>query len=357
MDRLRAGGSISPPLIGRIRDPRCAEVLRQSLLQLHDPQRVAAFLPLLGHQRNPVDFSLLQGKALLPGPVAVRAAALEGLMVGLSAWPLAPLRRTLLNLARDLDPKLAAQSVDGLARLPSARSSLLALHREDLDPGVAQRVARRLRTLPPSPLLLLIHGRSGGVIPPEWESLATELRQRRGASVRLQALTGEDLDPPAPELFLPHLTLVPLFLLPGAHVRVDVPLIAASWRRWGSVRRLPFLGAWPAWQQMLAAEVMDLQQDNATSRGLTFLLHHPVEGDLARRYLMHLERVTGARCKPTPYDESARVVERLTANQTVLPMALAANRLTEGLAGPGSKTLLERPRCREKLLDLLTTLA
>lgn len=110
-----------------------------------------ALYPLLGHQRNPVDFSLLQDKVLQPGPVAVRSAALEGLLVGLSAWPLAPLRRTLQSLARDLDPRLAAQAVDGLARLPAARSSLLALRREDLDPGVARRLARRLQSLPPSP--------------------------------------------------------------------------------------------------------------------------------------------------------------------------------------------------------------
>jgi sirohydrochlorin ferrochelatase len=288
--------------------------------------------------------------------MAVRAAALEGLLVGLSVWPRAPLRRTLMSLARDLDPKLAAQAVDGLARLPSARSSLLALRRGDLDPGVAQRVARRLRTLPPSPLVLLIHGRSGGVIPAEWQSLASELRQRRGAPVQLQALTAPDVAAPVAELFVPHLTLVPLFLLPGAHVRVDVPAIAAAWKRWGAVRRLPFLGAWPQWQQMLAAEVMALHQDNATSRGLTYLLHHPVEGTLAHRYLSHLERVTTARCKPTPYDAPARGVDELAADGAVLPLTLAANRLSEGLAGPGSKTLLGRPRCREKLLDLLATL-
>ena len=159
-----------------------------------------------------------------------------------------------------------------------------------------------------------------------------------------------------PGLFLPHLTLVPLLLLPGAHVRVDVPDIATAWKRWGAVRRLPFLGAWPQWHRCWPNEVMALQQENATSRGLTFLLHHPVEGALARSYLTHLERVTGGRCKPTPYDVPAGEMEGLAANGAVLPLALAANRLTEGLAGPGSKTLLARPRCREKLLDLLAML-
>jgi len=259
-------------------------------------------------------------------------------------------------LARDLDTQLAAQAVDGLARMPSARSSLLALRRRDLDPGIAQRVARRLRTLPPSPLLLLVHGRAGGVIPAEWQSLAWELGQCRGSPVRLQALTAQDFATPDPQLFLPHLTLVPLFLLPGAHVRVDVPAITSAWKGWGAVRRLPFLGAWPQWQQILAAEVMALQQDKETNRETIFMLHHPVEGALAHRYLSHLETISGARCMPTPNDDQGSGVDELTANGATLPLTLAESRLSEKLDGLSNRTLLARPRCREKLLELLTAL-
>jgi sirohydrochlorin ferrochelatase len=199
----------------------------------------------------------------------------------------------------------------------------------------------------------VVHGRAGGRIPEELESLAAELSHRRGASVLLQALTGQ---PPPASPAVPAgtpLTLVPLFLLPGAHVRRDVPAIAADWRRTDKVRQLPFLGAWPAWQRTLAAEAAAL---TLSSGRPPRLLHHPLQGDLARRYLAHLERVIGAPCLATPYSSADPHPNVLALPGPVLPLTLANSRLTEGGGEQLGPPLLARPGCRAALLDLLEAL-
>lgn len=346
------------PLLGRVRAEAAAEGLRRALAAA-SPTRQALLAPLLGHQRCPADFQCLAGLALDPHPLAVRRAGLEGLLVGLAAWPAAPLRRTLGRLARDLDPALAAQAVDGLARLRGGRTELVVLAREHLDPGLQERIARRLRSLPAAPLLLVVHGRAGGVIPAELEQLRAELEQRRGAPVLLQALTAAapPAAPPPGPAGRPPLTLVPLLLLPGSHVRRDIPAIAAQWRAHGPLRRLPFLGAWPAWQQALAAEAAEL----ASPAGPPALLHHPLDGALAARHLALLERRTGLRCLATPYPSATSPVDLpLASIGSALPLTLAANRLSEALAASAGdaagRPLLARPRCRAVLLEQLEAL-
>ncbi|MCP9836314.1 hypothetical protein KBY84_02255 [Cyanobium sp. N.Huapi 1H5] len=139
-------------VIGRHRDPRCRTLLRQALApsaaSLADGSaagaRAALLLPLLGHQRHPDDFPLLRDQALAPLPLQRRRAALEGLAVGLGAWPPLPLRQALGALVGDLDPALAATAVDLLARLPGGGQDLAALDRRRLDPELARRVERRL---------------------------------------------------------------------------------------------------------------------------------------------------------------------------------------------------------------------
>ncbi|KEF41484.1 MAG: hypothetical protein ER33_11185 [Cyanobium sp. CACIAM 14] len=343
------------------RDPHAAALLRQALdqpLPAADGQgapveRQALLLPLLGHQRDPADFARLRRLALAPGPARLRRAALEGLAVGLSAWPRAPLRQALRGLAGDLDPRLAEGAVDLLARLPAARGTLRQLAREPLDPAVASRLERRLARLPAAPLLLVVHGRAGGSIPGELRALAKELELRRDAPVRLQALTAER--PPRLPASPGGLTLVPLFLLPGGHVRRDLAAIAAAWLACAPLRRLPFLGAWPAWQRALAAEVADLAA-RSPDREPAVLLHHPLEGPLGARYLAHLSAVTGAACRPAPYSAPHPEVPQLPMHQAVLPLALAANRLTDSLAERLGPPLLQRPRFRDLLLQALEDL-
>lgn len=132
-------------VIGRYRHPRCRVLLRQTLEGAGPgARRSELLLPLLGHQRDPDDFALLRQRALDPLPLLQRRAALEGLAVGLAAWPAAPLRQTLRHLIGDLDPALAATAVDLLARLPEGRGDLAGLDRGRLAPELARRVERRL---------------------------------------------------------------------------------------------------------------------------------------------------------------------------------------------------------------------
>ena len=347
-----------PNLVGRVRDRAVADLLAAALADggegLEDPACQAVLWPLLGHQRRASDFPLLQRRALQPGPRQVRQSALEGLSLGLSAWPLPALRSTLISLASDLDPLLAGAAVDALARLPDARSPLILLSRSSLEASVAERLQRRLRALPASTLLLLVHGRAEGFIPPEFHSLAAELEQRRGAPVRLRALTDPSPIPPQP--LGDPLSLIPLFLLPGGHVRHDVPAIATALRRQGPVRVLPFLGAWSFWQRALASEVAQGAVDSCRPR----LLHHPIAGPLAVRYLAHLERVTGAACIQTP--EAYVDLAALAGDQRggLIPLSLGASRLSESLAPllgeAAAAPLLARPVLREGLLQALEVL-
>ena len=345
-----------PERILRRRDVALARLLRQALAADPAPRRQLALLPLLGHQRQPADFFRLRDALRAPRSTPLRAAALEGLILGLSAWPRAPLRRLLAEVALDLDPGLAAAALDALARLPDARRDLLPLRQRALDPALAQRLERRLASLPAAPLLLVVHGRAGGVVPAAWRQLAAELERRRGAPVALRALTEPDPGPP-PRGSRP-LGVVPLLLLPGGHVRHDLPEIVAALRRDGPLRRWPFLGAWPAWRQALAAEAAALA--TAAGGGRPLLLHHPLEGPLARRHLRELGRLCAADVLAAPYSSADPEELALPIRGPVLPLALAANRLTEALAprlGPAAAApLLERPRLRSALLAALEAL-
>jgi len=210
---------------------------------------------------------------------------------------------------------------------------------------------------PAFPLLLVVHGRSGGMIPPELQELAAELEGRRGAPVGVRALT--QADPAEPPCGGGALRVVPLLLLPGGHVRRDLPVLMADLRRRCAVppRRLPFLGAWPCWQRLLAAEAEALAKSTADRRLL--LLHHPLEGALAGRYLALLGRRCRAECRPAPYSSLESEETGLAFNRPVLPLALAANRLTEHLEpslGAAAAPLLQRPALRRQLLAALESL-
>ncbi|MFY8148395.1 MAG: CbiX/SirB N-terminal domain-containing protein [Prochlorococcaceae cyanobacterium] len=345
--------------LARPRHPASGDLLRRALA-VAGPERAAALLPLLGHQRQPQDFSTLEAWVRAPHPAVVRRAALEGLALGLPAWPLPPLRALLLRLAVDLEEGLAATAVDLLARLPQARRSLARLQPRQLGPAVLRRRQRRLASLPAAPLVLVVHGRGGGLIPSELEAFAAELELRRGAPVRLQGLTAAEPPDPAPLRQAAAggpITLLPLLLLPGSHVRHDLPALTAAWCRSGPVRRLPFLGAWPAWQAALREEAVALRAGAAAP---PLLLHHPLSAPVAHRYLAHLARVCGTPCRAAAYSagEQEELLPLLEARDPmpVLPLVLAANRLTEALPAACGVPLLLRPRFRACLLELLEAL-
>jgi sirohydrochlorin ferrochelatase len=336
---LACAGLISPDqhlawaqVLGCFQDPLVADQLRR--LGVESGWQEASLLPLLGHQRQAQDGALLLDLALRPAPLALRQAALEGLAVGLAAWPVGPLRAGLVVLAQDLHGALAAKAVDLLARLPQGQPALRRLGRLALDTEVAQRIHRRLS---PSPLVLVVHGRRGGVIPDEVRALASAVEQRRGAPVVLQALTAEPPQTSAGFLNAAQraqmVTLVPLLLVPGGHVRVDLNAIARDWRRrlasqqGVSMQRRSFLGAWPAWQQVLAAQLRQVADGKPCC-----WLHHPLDGELAKRYVALLSQVLGCPGVSAPYSAAMDQLGPVAANSTVVqPLTLAANRLTESL--------------------------
>ena len=331
------------------------------------PQAVAlALLPLLGHQRQVAAWPVLLSWMGAPIATPLRRAALEGVARGLSVWPRSQLVAGLSALAGDLDPQLAAPAVDLLARLPGARRALVPLRRCGLDPRVAERLGRRLAATPAQPLLLVVHGRAGGQLPAELVALAAELECRRGAPVRLQALSAAApaaVPAVASELLQPGqvLGLVPLLLLPGGHVRHDLPAIVRHWSAFARLQHWPFLGAWPRWQAALAKELAGLATQDSQPAARPLLLHHPLEGPLAARYLTTLERRTGAHCVATPYsaDHLAQLKLTLAAPALAAPalaLALAANRLTDQLAEQVGPPLLQRPGLRQLLLAELEAL-
>lgn len=343
-----------PQLPGPWRDASIAALLRQALDRPLAMERQVALLPLLGHQRDPADAARLCELVASPAPTPVRRAALEALSLGLAAWPRQRLRACLERLVPELNGPLAATAVDLLARLPAARTSLVPLTRRSLDPEVAARLRRRLARQGADPMLLLVHGRAGGQMPEEIEELAAELRERRASPVVLRALT-DPSPPPPPRVAGRPLALVPLLLVPGGHVRHDVGAVLVELRCGGPVRRWPFLGAWPAWQAALASEFAGLAA-SAPPR----LLHHPLEGPLAARYLAHLGQRIGALPVAAPYSAPMTPIAATAPPGTPIPLALATCRLTEALAaGPdpaAARPLLARQGLRAALLQLLESL-
>jgi sirohydrochlorin ferrochelatase len=147
---------------------------------------------------------------------------------------------------------------------------------------------------------------------------------------------------------------VPLLLLPGGHVRHDLPAIVRHWGGLTAVRHLPFLGSWPSWQQALRRELQALAAAAAPQPPL--LLHHPLEGVLAGRFLLQLERALACRCLATPYSALQLAELALTLTAPALPLALASNRLTDRLSSRVGAPLLQRVGLRSQLLDALEAL-
>jgi hypothetical protein len=349
-----------PSQVLRQRDGASAAWLLQQLAPgpgALGPAVALALLPLLGHQRQAAAWPVLLSWMRAPIATPLRRAALEGVARGLSVWPRHQLVAGLSALAGDLDAQLAAPAVDLLARLPGARRALVPLSLRQLDPQVAERLGRRLAATPVQPLLLVVHGRAGGQLPAELVALGAELECRRGAPVRLQALSAAP-PPAATELLQPGqvLGLVPLLLLPGGHVRHDLPAIVRHWSAFARVQHWPFLGAWPLWQAALAKELAGLAMQDCQPADRPLLLHHPLEGPLAARYLTSLERRTGAHCVATPYSADHLAQLKLTLAAPALALALAANRLTDQLAEQVGPPLLQRPGLRQLLLAELEAL-
>ena len=224
------------------------------------------------------------------------------------------------------------------------------------------------------PLVLIVHGRSGGTIPTEWQHLAAELSERRQAPTLLQALTAEAPPTEAPFWRAAAQTgairVVPMLLLPGGHVRHDMPKLINEWQaltlRQGSerpilVKRHPFLGAWPSWQTLLAS----LLQAERRAGSHPLWLHHPLEGPLGQRYIGYLNRRLEVPGLAAPYSADPAMLPAPGDGSVWQPLTLASNRLTESLhqwqGGQRSQLrllppLLQQPPVRQYLIETLEAL-
>ena len=120
----------------------------------------------------------------------------------------------------------------------------------------------------PRAIRLLVHGSADGQIHKILVDVIKQIRESRNALVEVELLTsGTFTDSSADSLWL-----VPLFLLPGKHVRHDIPLVRQRLSGQGvTVNLLPFLGSWPSWLSILN----DFLQKNESNVARPVLLHHP----------------------------------------------------------------------------------
>ncbi len=194
-------------------------------------------------------------------------------------------------------------------------------------------------------LRLVVHGRSGGVVPVGLTTLVEQLQARRQAPVQLEVLTAEAA-PATPEQ---PLLLIPLLLWPGTHVREDIPRIRQRLRAEGAdVTLLPFLGAWPLWWELVVS-ALTLRSDPSM-----VLVHHPLRAGVADCFLRTLSQNLGLPL--VPFDRWAEHHLHQPTHRPV-PLALAPNRMTEALRdAEGVPPLLDHPLIRQGFIDLLAAL-
>lgn len=196
-------------------------------------------------------------------------------------------------------------------------------------------------------LRLVIHGRSGGLVPPCLQQIVVAVAERRAAPVELEVLTAEHPSP----VQCGSQWLVPLLLLPGSHARSDVPLIRNRLKAEGVVvKSLPFLGAWDCWWVLMSRWIEDV----AAKHPSLALVHHPLRPGLSERFLTSIQRRFDLPVVPfDAWDQFAND----HPNVVPLPLSLAPNRMSEALRQAGGlPSLLEDPQLRQGLIHCLALL-
>lgn len=196
-------------------------------------------------------------------------------------------------------------------------------------------------------LRLVIHGRSGGLVPPCLQQIVVAVAERRAAPVELEVLTAEHPSP----VQCGSQWLVPLLLLPGSHVRSDVPLIRNRLKAEGVVvKSLPFLGAWDCWWVLMSRWIEDV----AAKHPSLALVHHPLRPGISDRFLASIQRRFDLPVVPfDAWDQFAND----HPNVVPLPLSLAPNRMSEALRQAGGlPSLLEDPQLRQGLIHCLALL-
>ena len=193
---------------------------------------------------------------------------------------------------------------------------------------------------------LVVHGRSQGVVPPCISQCADRLQERRSAPVQLEVLTSDDCVPSPSE----PVWLIPLLLMPGSHVRIDLPVIRCRLAvSQPQITLLPFLGSWPVWWSLVRRDLARV----AAGSDLV-LIHHPLRAGVADRFLSTLAQRLG---HPLIAFEDWPAYAARVPHAKAFPLVLAPNRMSAELSPPAvAAPLLERPLLRDGLIDVLAAL-
>ena len=195
-------------------------------------------------------------------------------------------------------------------------------------------------------LHLLVHGSKGGEIHSSLISTLDQLKRYKNRSVSIEALTQEV--PPQVEVGKKSMLLVPLFLLPGTHVRSDVPKILKRFQDDGkNIKLFPFLGSFRPWLSLIGNWI-----NNHSPFDKPALIHHPVSSDTSSVFLKSLENVLD-----TPlysWSKWNQDISHSDKNYFPIPYFLTPNKNVEiESKGKQLKSLLEIEMIQRGLINIL----
>ncbi len=222
--------------------------------------------------------------------------------------------------------------------------------------NTSSAVRQKLSLLPnrincelPHHLHLLVHGSRGGEIHSSLLSLVDQLKKHKNRSVSIEALT--DDNPEQIDIGNRSMFLVPLFLLPGSHVCIDVPKIFKRFKDEGqNIKLFPFLGSYMPW--------LSLIDDLITSQSSFVkpaLIHHPVSSDTSSVFLNSLEKFLNIPLYSWPrWNQDTLKKEK---NYLPIPYLLTPNKNVEiDSQGEQLKSLLEIDIIHRGLVNILGNL-
>ena len=199
----------------------------------------------------------------------------------------------------------------------------------------------------PKDIHLVVHGSSGGRVHDLVSSIASAVSKQRGCHVQVEALTAGE--PPLKSC--KSVWLVPLFLLPGTHVRYDIPQIRDRLRMQAvEATLLPFLGSWNALYFSLLEFIRTKSEFSRIA-----LIHHPLRPGIASRYLFSLKK--RLQVPIISWDHWKEFQSTSKKKYYPIPFALTPNRnTTDLLPSNGPSSLLEIQLFKSQIIRVLGAL-
>ena len=194
-------------------------------------------------------------------------------------------------------------------------------------------------------LRLIIHGSKNGTVNPKIIKLLKELKKLRNSKIELEILTNNN----SQKTNSKSVYLVPLFLLPGKHIRYDIPSICKRLRDQGiKVKLFPYIGSW----QPIIRAVQNIL-DSEINIKPSLILHHPLTDSIGFDYLNNLQKKL-----KTPLLSWDKYEDITLINQfNPIPYCLLPNPNTRKILRSDSKTsLIEFDQFNKTLINELANL-